>query len=142
MASVLTLIFQIAALGLGIYRIRPEAVSLYTAVEAGRGLPLSLAFGAGERILLSLSLVLIPFVSTLKEVMGTRSHGTLQVLIFSGLSVIMAHVLHASIIDGYVFYLTQHRQWISLALPAGIFAVVAVNWLIAFAEIRGALAGK
>jgi len=138
MVSVLTLIFQIAGLGLGIYRIRPDAASLL-----GAG-PLTFmhVFEAGERILLSLSLVLIPFMSTLKEVMGSRLHGTLTLLVFSGLCVIMAHVLHASIIDGTVFYLSQHRHWTSLALPAGIFVVVAVNWLIAFAEIRQALAGK
>ncbi len=142
MVSVLTLIFQIAGLGLGIYRIWPEAGYLHGVVEAGTGLPFMRTFEAGERILLSFSLVLIPFMSTLKEVTGSRSHGTLKVLVFSGLCVIMAHVLHASIIDGYVFYISQHRQWISLALPAGIFVVVAVNWLIAFAEIRVALAGK
>ncbi len=142
MASVLTLIFQILGLGLGIYRIRPDAAYLLAASQAGTGLTFMRAFEAMEHILLSFSLVLIPFMSTLEAVMGTRSHGALKVLVFSGLSVIMAHVLHATIIDGYVFYLSQHRHWISLALPAGIFVVVAVNWLIAFAEMRGTLTGK
>jgi hypothetical protein len=142
MASVLTLIFQIAGLGLGIYRIWPDAAYLLSVSQAGTGLTFMRAFETGERILLSFSLVLVPFLSTLKEVMGTRSHGTLKVLVFSGLCVIMAHVLHASIIDGYVFSLSQHRHWISIVRPAGIFLIVAVNWLIAFAEMRGALAGK
>ncbi len=142
MVSVWTLIFQIAGLGLGIYRIWPDAAHLLAASQAGTGLTFMRVFEAGERILLSFSLVLIPFMSTLKEVMGTRSHGTLKVLVFSGLCVIMAQLLHASIIDGYVFYLSQNRHWISIALPAAILVVVVVNWLIAFAEIRGALAGK
>ncbi len=142
MASVLTLIFQIAALGLGIYRIWPEAVYIHGLLQAETGPTFPRGFEAGEHILLSLSLVLIPFMSTLKEVMGSRPYATLKVLIFSGLSVIMAHVLHSSVIDGYVFYLSQNRQWISLALPAAILLVVVVNWLIAFFEIRGVFSGK
>jgi hypothetical protein len=139
MVSLLTLIIQIAGFGLGIYRIWPEAAALLL----GSG-PLTFMHGfqAGERILLSCSLVLLPFMSTLKAVMGSRAHATLTALVFSGISVVMAHVLQASTIDGYVFYLSQNRQWISLALPAGILFVVAVNWLTAFAEIRLALSGK
>ena len=142
MVSLLTLIFQIAGLGLGIYRIWPEAVYLHAAAQAETGLAVTSAIEAGEHILLSFSLVLLPFMDTLNAVTGSRFYGALKVLVFSGLCVIMAHVLHSSIIDGYVFYLSQNRQWISLALPAGVFVVVAVNWLIAFAELRRAIAGK
>jgi hypothetical protein len=142
MVSLLTLIFQIAGLGLGIYRIWPEAVYLHAAAQAETGLAVTRVIEAGEHILLSFSLVLLPFMDTLNVMMGSRVYGALKVLVFSGLCVIMAHVLQSSIIDGYVFYLSQNRQWSSLALPAGVLAVVAVNWLIAFVEIRRAIAGK
>ncbi len=142
MASLLTLICQIAGFGLGIYRIWPDAAHLLAAWQSGMTLTFMQSFEAGERILLSLSLILLPFMSTLKQVMGSRSHNTLTLLVFSGLCVIMAHVLHAAVINGYVFYLSQNRHWISAALPAGIFAVAAVNWLIAFADLRLALPGK
>jgi hypothetical protein len=135
MASVLTLIFQIAGLGLGIYRIWPDAAYLLAASQAGTGLTFMRVFEAGERILLSSALVLVPFLSTLKQVLGTKFFSVLTVLVFSGLSVILAHVLHASIVDGYVFFISLNKNWVSLARPAAVLVIVAVNWLIAFAEM-------
>ncbi len=142
MASVLTLLFQIAGLGLGIYRIWPDVVPLLAAGQAGTVWTFPRAIETGERALTSLALIMLPFMATLKEVTGTRLYGTLKALVFSGLTIVTALVLHASINDGYAFSLSQDRQWISLSLPAGIFVVVLVNWLIAFAELRQLFSGK
>ncbi len=134
MGKVLSLLFQIAGLGVGVYRIWPEAMYLLGAAQETR-LTFVHALEAVERILLSFALVLLPFVAPLKEVLGNRFHSALAVLVFSGLCVVLAPVLHASIVDGYVFYLSQNRHWISIARPAAILVVVAVNWLIAFSEM-------
>ncbi|HEX9020662.1 MAG TPA: hypothetical protein VF903_05330, partial [Nitrospirota bacterium] len=115
MGKVLRLLFQIAGLGLGIYRIWPEAAYLAGAAQAGTGLVFTRAFVAAERILLSFSLVLLPFMQPLKEVLGSWCHSALTALVFSGLCVILAPVLHESIIDGYVFFLSKNRHWASLA---------------------------
>ncbi|HSQ77405.1 MAG TPA: hypothetical protein VLN91_00800 [Nitrospirota bacterium] len=135
MVSLFSLLFQIAGLGIGIYRIWPDAAYLLAVSQAGTGPTFMNAIEAGERILLSCALVLLPFMATLKLVMGNKFWSALTVLVFSGLSVILAHVLHDSIIDGYVFFLSQKRHWISIARPAAIFAVVSINWLIAFDDM-------
>lgn len=134
MASVLTLIFQIAGLGLGIYRIWPDAAYLLAASQT-TGLTFLRVFEAGERILLSCALVLVPFMATLKHVLGNKSFSVLTVLVFSGLCIILAHVLHASIVDGYVFFISVNKNRASLARPAAVLVIVAVNWFIAFAEM-------
>ena len=131
--SVWTLIFQIAGLGLGIYRIWPDAA--YLASQAGTGLTFMRVFEAGERILLSCALVLLPFMATLRQVSGNKLFSALTVLVFSGLSIILAHVLQASIVDGAVFFITVNKDWASLARPGAVFVIVAGNWLIAFSEM-------
>ncbi len=134
MGGVLSLIFQIAGLGLGVYRIWPEAVYLLSAAQEER-LFFMRALEAGERILLYFTLVLLPFVYPLKKVLGNKFYSALAVLVFSGLCVVLAQVLHASIVDGYVFFISRNKHWVSLAQPAAIFVIVAGNWLIAFAEM-------
>jgi hypothetical protein len=131
MASLSTLIFQIAGLGLGIYRIWPEAASLL-----GAGAPTVMhTFEAGGSILLSCSLVLLPFMATVKPVMGNKLYSALTVFIYSGLCVILAHILRSSFVDGYVFFITVHKNWASLARPFAVLVIVFVNWLIAFHEM-------
>jgi hypothetical protein len=144
MVGMFSLLFQIAGLGLGLYRIWPDAAYLLAVSQAGTWPTLLNAIEAGERILLSCALVLLPFMAVLKPVMGNKFWSTLTVLVFSGLSVILAHVLQASIVDGIVLFLSQNRHWISIARPAAIFVVVLVNWLIAFDDMyRGVkISGK
>jgi hypothetical protein len=134
--SMFSLLCQIAGLGLGIYRIWPDAVYLLGVSPAGAGPTVMNVFMAGERILLSCALVLLPFMATLKRVMGNKSWSALSVLVFSGLCVILAHVLHVTIVDCYVFFLSQNQHWISLSRPFLIFTVVIVNWFIAFDEMH------
>jgi len=90
---------------------------------------------AGERILLYFTLVLLPLIYPLKKVLGNKLYSALAVLVFSGLCVVLAQVLHASIVAGYVFFISMNRHWASLAQPAAVFVIVAGNWLIAFAEM-------
>ena len=134
MGSVLSLIFQIAGSGLGVYRIWPEATYFLGAAQETR-LSFTHALEAGERILLSFTLVFLPLMYPLRKVLGNRLYSALAVLVFSGLCVVLAQVLHASIVDGYVFSISQSRRWVSLARPAAVFVIVAGNWLIAFAEM-------
>lgn len=134
MGRVLTWIFQSAGLGLGVYRIWPEAAYLLTAIQE-KGLLFTRALDAGERILLYLTLVLLPAMYPLKNVLGNKLYSFLVVLIFSGLCVVLAQILHASIVDGYVFFLSQKKDWVPLVQPAAIFVIVAGLWLIAFAEM-------
>jgi len=134
MGRVLSLIFQIAGLGLGVYRIWPEAVYLLSAAQEAR-LSFTHAFESGERILLYFPLVLLPLMHPLRKVLGNKLYSALAVLVFSGLCVVLAQVLHASIVDGYVFFISLNKHWVSLARPAAFFVIVAGNWLIAFAEM-------
>ena len=134
MGRVLSWIFQSAGLGLGVYRIWPEAAYFLTAMQ-DKGLSFTRALEAGERILLYLPLVLLPAMYPLRNVLGNKLYSFLVVLVFSGLCVVLAQVLHASIVDGYIFFLSQKRDWVPLVLPAAIFVIVAVIWLIAFAEM-------
>lgn len=134
MGSVLSLIFQIAGLWLGAYRIWPEAV-YFLGVAQGTRLSFTHALEAGEQILLSFTLVLLPFMYPLRKILGNRLSSALAVLVFSGLCVVLAQVLHASIVDGYVFSISLSRHWVSLARPAAVFVIVAGNWLIAFVEM-------
>lgn len=134
MGRVLSLIFQIAGLGLGVYRIWPDAVYLLSAAQEAR-LSFTHALEAGERILLYFTLVLLPLMYPLRKVLGNKLYSALAVLVFSGLCVVLAQVLHASIVDGYVFFISLNRHWVSLARPAAVFVIVAGNWLIAFAEM-------
>ncbi len=143
MGEVLSLIFQIAGLWLGVYRIWPEAAYLLRAAQEAR-LFFSPALEAGERVLLYFTLVLLPLMHPLRKVLGNKLSSALAVLVFSGLCVVLAHVLHASIIDGYVFSISVKKNWVSLARTAAVFVIVAGNWLIAFAEMyrTAKVAGK
>ncbi len=134
MGRVLSLIFEIAGLGLGVYRIWPEAVYFLSAAQEAR-LSFTNALEAGERILLSFSLALLPLMYPLRKVLGNKLYSALAVLVFSGLCVVLAQILHASIVDGYVFFISRNKNWVSLARPAAVLVIVAGNWLIAFAEM-------
>jgi hypothetical protein len=134
MGGVLSLIFQIAGLGLGVYHTWPEAVYLLGAAQEER-LSFMRALEAGERILVYFTLVLLPLLYPLRKVLGNKLYSALAVLVFSGLCVILAQILHASIVDGYVFFISLNKNWGSLARPAAVFVIVVGNWLIAFAEM-------
>ncbi len=138
MGSVLSVIFQVAGLVLGVYMIWPDIdffVKISSAVgDAGR-LTFLKALEIGEHTLLYSSLVLMPAMHLLSKILGHKLYSALTVLLFSGLSVVFARILHASLIDGYAFFISQHQVWPSIARPAAIFAIVSGNWLVAFAEM-------
>jgi hypothetical protein len=89
----------------------------------------------GEHALLYLTLVLLPAMHFLNKILGHKFYSALTVLLFSVLCVLFARILHTSLIDGYVFFISKHKVWESIARPAVIFAIVAGNWLIAFSEM-------
>ncbi len=141
MGKVLNLIFEIAGLVLGVYFIWPDVAYFRNtgapAIAAGNAaaLPFTPLLEKGEHALLSLTLILLPAMYFLKKVLGNKFYSALVVLLFSALCVVFALVLHASLIDGYVFLISKNKVWTSIARPAAIFVIVAGNWLIAFAEM-------
>lgn len=147
MGRFLSVIFGIAGLVLGIYFIWPDVV--YFLKTGTAALPVVAAGGqhdagrstflrsleTGEHALLYAALILLPAMYFLHKFLAHKLYSALVVLVFSVLCVLFAHILHASIIDGYVFFISQRRQWASIARPAAVFVIVAGNWLIAFAEM-------
>jgi len=138
MGKVLSAIFQIAGLVLGVYMILPDfqffVKTSSAAGDAGR-LTFLKALEIGEHALLYSSLVLLPAMHLLHKILDHKLQSALAVLLFSALSVIFVRTLHASLIDGYAFFISQHQVWSSLARPAAIFVIVSGIWLIAFAEM-------
>ncbi len=143
MGRALIAIFEIAGLVLGVYFIRPDIAYF---VKASTGTPAHAAGDAarwpftqtlerGEHTLLYGTLILLPAMYFLNKILGHKFYSALAVLLFSALCVVFAQVLHASFIDGYVFFISKNRVWASIARPAAIFVVVAGNWLIAFGEM-------
>jgi hypothetical protein len=147
MGKVLSTIFQVAGLALGVYMIWPN-ITFYVQAGSADGaaarVTLLQALERGEHTLLYLSLVLLPATHLLKDNLGHKFHSALVVLLFSALCVLFARILHASFIDGYVFLISKRQVWNSIARPAAIFFVVAGNWLIAFSAMYRAVkvAGK
>jgi hypothetical protein len=142
MGRILSAIFQAAGLALGLYMIWPD-IAFYvqtSSADGGAGrLTLLQTLERGEHIFLYLTLVLLPAVRLLKEHLGHKLYSVLEVFLFAALSVLLARTLHASFIDGYVFLISKHQVWNSIARPAAIFFIVAGNWLIAFLGIYRAV---
>jgi hypothetical protein len=91
--------------------------------------------GAGEYSVLYCTLIVLPVMYYLGKILWHNMYSALVVLVFAGLCVLFAQILHTSVIDGYVFYLSQKKQWADLAWPAAVLIIVAVNWFMAFGEI-------
>ena len=145
MEMVLKLIFNIAGVGVGVFFIWNEAGYLLNATYAGAfsagpqqetaRLTFTRLLEAGEHSLLYLTLILLPVMYYLSKIVWHKMYSALVVLVFAGLCVLLAQIVHTSIIDGYVFYLSQKRQWADLAWPAAVLIIVAVNWFMAFGEM-------
>src|SRR3990172_7351945 len=154
MEIVLKWILNIAGVGVGVYFIRSEVSYLFNATYAaafGTGVQQETArltftrlLGAGEHSLLYLTLIVLPVMYYLSKILSHKLYSTLVVLVFAGLCVLFAQIIHTSIVDGYVFYLSQKKQWADLAWPAAVLIIVTVNWFMAFGEIYRAVnvAGK
>ncbi len=145
MGKILRLIFNIAGVGAGVFFIWNEVSYLLNATyglaaaagpqqEAAR-LTFTRVLEAVEHALLYLTLVLLPVMYYLGKVLWQNMYSALVVLVFAGLCVLLAQIIHASVIDGYVFYLSQKKNWPDLAWPAAVLIIVAGNWIMAFAEM-------
>ena len=151
METVLKLIFNIAGVGVGVFFIWSEAGFLLHATYAaafGAGaqqetarLTFTRLLEAGERSLLYLTLIVLPVMYYLSKILWHKLYSALVVLVFAGLCVLLAQIVHASIIDGYVFYLSQKKQWADLAWPAAVLIIVTVNWFMAFGEMYRVVSG-
>ncbi len=131
-------IFEVMGLVLGVYMIWPDIaffVQMSGAAGEAGGLTFPEALKRGEHALLYGALVLLPVMHFLKKYLGHKFHSALIVLLFSTLCVLFAQILHASLIDGYVFLISQQKAWNSIVRPAAIFFIVAGNWLTAFSEM-------
>lgn len=137
--------FNIAGLGVGVFFIWSRAMGLFNpphavpvpagASQDAAGLTFSRLLEAAEQSLLYLTLVLFPVMYLLGKLIWHKLYSALAVLLFAGLCVLFAQTLHASIIDGYVFFLAQSKHWDELVRPAAIFIVVMANWFMAFVEM-------
>ncbi len=145
MGRILKLIFNIAGVGVGVFFIWTEVSYLLNATydvaaaagpqqEAAR-LTFTRALEAAEHMLLYLTLVLLPVMYYLGKILWHNMYSALVVLVFAGLCVLLAQIIHASVIDGYVFYLSQKKQLPDLARPAAVLIIVAGNWFMAFGEM-------
>ncbi len=145
MGIVLKWIVTIAGVGVGVFFIRSEAGYLLHATyaaafntgaqqEAAR-LTFTRLLEAGEHSLLYLTLIVLPVMYYLGKILWHGLYSALVVLVFAGLCVLFAQIIHASVVDGYVFYLSQKKQWVDLVRPAAVLIIVAVNWFMAFGEI-------
>lgn len=145
MEKILKLIFTIAGAGVGLFFLWTEADYLLTAsydVAVGAGaqqeaarLTFTRLLRAAEHVLLFGTLVLLPLMSSLGNILWHDMYSALVVLVFSGLCMLAAQLIHTSVIDGYVFYLSQNKRWLDLAWPAAVLIIVVGNWLMAFAEM-------
>jgi hypothetical protein len=145
MEMVLKLIFNIAGVGVGAFFIWNEVSYLLNATYAGAfsagpqqetaRLTFTRLLEAGEHSLLYLTLIVLPVMYYLSKIVWHKMYSALVVLVFAGLCVLLAQIIHTSIIDGYVFYLSQKKQWADLAWPAAVLIIVAVNWFMAFGEM-------
>ena len=141
MGKVLSTIFQAAGLALGLYMISPD-IAFYVQTSSAGGaerLTLLRTLERGEHTLLYLALVLVPAVHLLQGHLGHKLYSAVEVFLFAALSVLLARTLHASFIEGYVFLISKHQVWNSIARPAAIFFIVAGNWLIVFSGIYRAV---
>ncbi len=127
-----SILFKIAGLVVGLAFLRPD-IAYFLKAGSGAYVPFLQAAERGGHALASLSLVLLPVPDLLKKYLGHKFRSALVVLLFAGLSIVLARVLHASLTDGYVFVISQHKIWTSIAGPAAVFLIVAGNWLILFA---------
>src|SRR4030067_937816 len=142
MEIVLKWIFNIAGVGVGVYFIRSEVSYLFNTTYAavfGTGVQQETArltftrlLEAGEHSLLYLTLIVLPVMYYLSKILWHKLYSALVVLVFAGLCVLLAQIVHASVINGYVFYLSQQKQWADLAWPAAVLIIVTVNWFMAF----------
>ncbi len=145
MGIVLKWIFTIAGVGVGVFFIRSEAGYLLNATYAAAfstGAQQETArstftrlLEAGEYSLLYLTLIVLPVMYYLSKILWHNLYSALVVLVFAGLCVLLAQIIHTSVIDGYVFYLSQKKQWVDLAWPAAVLIIVTVNWFMAFGEM-------
>jgi hypothetical protein len=145
METVLKLIFNIAGVGVGVFFIWSEAGFLLNASYAavfGTGaqqgtarLTFTRLLEAGEHSLLYLTLIVLPVMYYLSKILWHKMYSALVVLVFAGLCVLLAQIIHTSVIDGYVFYLSQKKQWADLAWPSAVLIIVTVNWFMAFGEM-------
>jgi hypothetical protein len=145
MGRVLKLIVNIAGVGVGVFFIWTEvsyllhaSYSLMTSAgpqqEAAR-VTFTRLLEAVEHSVLYCTLIVLPVMYYLGKVLWHNMYSALVVLVFAGLCVLFAQILHTSVIDGYVFYLSQKKQWHDLAWPAAVLITVAVNWFMAFSEM-------
>jgi hypothetical protein len=145
MGRVLKLVFNIAGVGVGVFFIWNEVSYLLNASyslmmsagpqqEAAR-VTFTRLLEAVEHSLLYCTLIVLPVMYYLSKILWHNMYSALVVLVFAGLCVLFAQILHTSVIDGYVFYLSQKNQWAGLAWPAAILIIVAVNWFLAFSEM-------
>lgn len=136
--KVLSVIFEVAGLALSVYMIWPDIaffVNASSAAGEAASLPFLKLLERGEHALLYGTLVLLPAMYFLQKIAGHKFYSALAVLLFSALCALFAQVLHASIIDGYVFVISEYKVWNSIARPAAIFFIVAGCWLLTFSEI-------
>lgn len=134
----LGVLFEILGLVLGAYMIWPDIGFFIRADDAAGGagrLTFLDALERGEHMLLYGTLVLLPALHVSKDHIGHKLHSALVVFLFSVLCVLFARTLHASLIDGYAFCITQQKVWSSIARPAAFFAIIAGTWLAAFSEM-------
>ncbi len=145
MGRVLKLIFNIAGVGVGGFFIWTEISYLLNAsfsIAPGAGpqqeaarLTFTRLLEAGEHLLLYFTLIVLPVMYYLGKILWHNLYSALVVLVFAGLCVLIAQIIHTSVIDGYVIYLSHKKQWADFAWPAAVLVVVAVNWFMAFSEM-------
>ncbi len=145
MGIVLKWLFTIAGVGVGVFFIWTEAgyllnASYSLATSAGSQqeatrVTFTRLLEAGEHSLLYCTLIILPVMYYLSKILWHNMYSALVVLVFAGLCVLLAQIIHTSIIDGYVFYLSQKKQWVDLAWPAAVLIIVTVNWIMAFGEM-------
>jgi hypothetical protein len=129
------IMLEIAGAAVGTYLLWPDAALLLASGKGDEYLTFQQMVAKGGHALPYLSLVLLPLLRFLKKFLGHKFHSAMAVLFFSGLSVVLARSLHPLIMDAYVFIISEHRVWASMAGPATIFVVIAANWAAAFAEL-------
>ena len=138
MGKGLSTTFEVMGLVLGVFMIWPDIEFIMQAGGAPGGVRSMTFFDAlkkGEHALLYGTLILLPLMHFLKKYLGHKLSSALIVLLFSGLSVLFAKVLHAALIDSYVFLLAQQKAWGSVVRPTTVFSIIACNWVIVFVEM-------
>src|SRR5512145_2856298 len=138
MGKALGAIFEVAGLVLGLYFIWPDIAFFFKTIAAtgdAERLTFLKILEKGEHMLIYSSLVLLPGMHFFDKILGHKAYSALTVLLFAALTLVFAPILHASLIEGYAFLITQRKVWASLAIPAAIFVIVSINWLMAFSEM-------